>query len=647
MAFVSLLWSRYTLRHSTKGGEDDLRKIFTLLLLLLGFYGLAWLGKATAEPQIPILCYHSVEAFGDMYNVSPDHLRAHFSYLKQNGYQPISVEEYVSAVRGEAKLPAKPILLSFDDGYVSFYTQVYPLLQEFKYPAIMAIITSWPEQEHGALNWHQIREMDASGLISVASHTDRLHRYTVINPFGDRGAITEIPPYEKGAYESKKHYEERIERDLKSSKQKLEGALGHAVEVLAWPYGAYTQENIDIATACGFSVGLILEDTPNVGIGQDLHKVRRIILTDNPDEVQFAERLRMAEERKPVPLRIAQMDLDAVYDADAIQMECNLNAFIERLKRSNANTVYLQAFNDEQGNGNIESVYFMTDAAPIKGDIFSHAVARIKAAGRYRVYAWMPTLSAQWLTNRPYQGRKIETVQAWKAENNGWYNRATPFDVRTAQALREVYGDLALRNNIDGILFQDDLYLNDFEDFSHAAKQVFRQKTGRFLTVQNAGTSNAPLFEVWTQMKTDALTQLTEVLAEEVKRYRPQAKMARNIYARILIEPWSQDWLAENYAQYLNAYDFVVVMAYPYMENPRFEGSDAKALAWQKRLAEKALEGLDEAQRDRLVFKLQTYDWALRRRVTPDALLEQSFLLRASGIRHLAYYPEIDFRIPN
>lgn len=623
-----------------------MKRFALILCLTMVFYNSICLRSVEAEPRVPILCYHSVESSGDSYHVSPENLRAHFLYLKQNGYSPISMDQYIAAVQGEAKLPEKPILLTFDDGYVSFYTQVYPMLQEFAYPAVMAIITSWPEQKVGALTWTQIQEMDASGLITFASHTDLLHRHTAMNPFGDQGALTEVPPYENGAYESRERYESRIASDLKESKGKLEAVLGHPVKILAWPYGAYTQRNIEIAVDGGFSIGLVLEDTPNDVKRQDLRKLRRIIVTDNPDAKQFAARLQAVEKENIVSQNIVQLDLDAVYDADTAQMERNLDVFIARLKKMNATTVYLQAFNDEKGNGNIESVYFATDAAPVKGDIFSHAVARIKVAGCYKVYAWMPTLSAQWLTDRPHQGEKIEAVQAWKPENIGWYHRATPFDARTADVLKEAYGDLALRNPIDGILFQDDLYLNDFEDFSRAAKQAFRQETGQFLTVQNAGKSGAPLFETWVRLKTDALTHLTQELAEEVRRYRPQAKMARNLYARILMQPWSQEWLAENYEQYLDVYDFVVVMAYPYMENPEFDGSSSEALAWQENLAAQALDGLSETQRNQVVFKLQAYDWALEQSIAAETLLEQSMRLRECGIKHLAYYPEIDFKIP-
>ena len=73
----------------------------------------------------------------------------HFNWLKVNGYQPVSWQQIVDARNGKSKLPSKPVLLTFDDGYESFYKIVFPLLKSYRYPAVFALVTSWQETPMG------------------------------------------------------------------------------------------------------------------------------------------------------------------------------------------------------------------------------------------------------------------------------------------------------------------------------------------------------------------------------------------------------------------------------------------------------------------------------------------------------------------
>ncbi|WP_252385833.1 polysaccharide deacetylase family protein, partial [Escherichia coli] len=55
--------------------------------------------------------------------------------LRENGYQPVSIAQIREAHRGGKPLPEKAVVLTFDDGYQSFYTRVFPILQAFQWPA--------------------------------------------------------------------------------------------------------------------------------------------------------------------------------------------------------------------------------------------------------------------------------------------------------------------------------------------------------------------------------------------------------------------------------------------------------------------------------------------------------------------------------
>ncbi len=148
------------------------------------------------ETDFTAICYHNVKKITqcdldpDQYAISPENLLAHFEWLKAHNYHPVSLDDIIAANAGKKRLPEKPVLLTFDDGYLSFYTEIYPLLKLYNYPAVFAIVGSWLETpdnkkvQYGNkqiprkhfLSWRQLREMQDSGLVEMASHSFNLHR---------------------------------------------------------------------------------------------------------------------------------------------------------------------------------------------------------------------------------------------------------------------------------------------------------------------------------------------------------------------------------------------------------------------------------------------------------------------------------------
>src|SRR5262249_42723600 len=68
-------------------------------------------------------------------------------WLKGNGWEAVSLDDLAAAARGERRLSDKTILLTFDDGFRSLYTRVFPLLKAYRYPAVAAVVGSWMEEE--------------------------------------------------------------------------------------------------------------------------------------------------------------------------------------------------------------------------------------------------------------------------------------------------------------------------------------------------------------------------------------------------------------------------------------------------------------------------------------------------------------------
>lgn len=132
------------------------------------------------------------------------------------------------------------------------------------------------------------------------------------------------------------------------------------------------------------------------------------------------------------------------------------------------------------------------------------------------------------------------------------YRRLSPFDDRVRAQVGMLYEDLAGHAAFDGILFHDDALLSDYEDASAPAITAYQQAgfSGSLSEIRQ----NPEQFKQWTRFKSRALTDFTLELSARVKAIRgPHVKTARNIFALPVIQPESEAWFAQNYADFLKA----------------------------------------------------------------------------------------------
>jgi len=583
-----------------------------------------------AAGGVPVLCYHDIGSNkADSFAVSRETLERHFQYLQSNGYHPISIQEFAAAVEGRQSLPEKAVVLTFDDGYASFYTNAYPLLKKYQYPAVLSVVTSWienqtPPQGTPIMTWDQIREVEASALVTVASHSHAQHKYLQAAPKGFRPALTTLE-YNNGRYETLEEYRMRVTNDMDMNQELFNRRIGHPVTLLTWPYGEYTKIAAEIGRSRGYRVFLSLEEGLNPMDKAVFNGIKRVMVYGNMDEKALAKLLSTgAQAPQTKPLRVAQVDLDLLYDDNPALFEANIATALDTLKRSNVNTVFLQAFVDTKATGNAEEMYFSSRLSPTKKDVFDYVVQRLHGS-RFQVYAWIPTLANQWLL----KDHPEDEVTAVQSEGKGWYRRATPFSPRVKAELREFVRDLSSRSMIDGILFQDDAYLTDMEDSSPAAQTVFRARFGKAFTAETL--QDPAIVKEWANLKNQAMNDLTKELMEEVRRFRPQAKFARNMYVPVALNPISEDWFAQNYQDYLRLYDYTVIMAYTKMDKIK------QPEVWLAGLAKTV--SAQPGAVDKTIIKIQAYDWDTRQWILPWELDREMRVLRENGILHIGIYP--------
>ncbi len=124
---------------------------------------------------VPILAYHQVAAADDIYNIDPRDFEAQMSYLAANGYTAISLADMFAAGRGEKALPAKPVIITFDDGYEDNYLTALPIMEKYGMRGTVFVIASLVGQPE-YLNWDEIRDL-RDHRTEIGSHTLTIWRW--------------------------------------------------------------------------------------------------------------------------------------------------------------------------------------------------------------------------------------------------------------------------------------------------------------------------------------------------------------------------------------------------------------------------------------------------------------------------------------
>lgn len=228
-----------------------------LLFLIFAVFSIYNNREVQSSYEVAVLCYHHIvdrEPENDC-EIRIENFKEHMEYLYDNDYHPLSLEEFLDSYKNDS-FPDRAILLTFDDGYASFYHKAYPVLKRYQFPAtIFPIVSHIPGLQReilfsDKLSFHQIRLMDSnSGLISVGSHSYNLHHY----------ADTNRPAVMPANNESSEEYRCRIQEDLRLSKNLLSQQTDMEIKALAWPFGVSTNKAKEIAIDANFKLIFTLE----------------------------------------------------------------------------------------------------------------------------------------------------------------------------------------------------------------------------------------------------------------------------------------------------------------------------------------------------------------------------------------------------
>ena len=262
--------------------------IFTIIVLgtivVVGGWAIYSVLQECGRDRVPALLYHHFiqqtapelkkDKYHPVYFCYDTAFEQQMSYLQRAGYTAISLDDFIAFQDGKKALPPKPIIISFDDGFMSNYLYAFPILKKYEMTATIFVTVdpNSPNFKKYAdvdlpLTHEQLKEMRAYG-ISIESHS-MTHRY-----------LSELRP-------------EVIRWELQESKRCLENLLQKPVRYIAIPSGAYDRTVKELVKETGYSAAFCMLKGSN-NKTTDRFALRRLVIGRDYTMADFERTLRPA-----------------------------------------------------------------------------------------------------------------------------------------------------------------------------------------------------------------------------------------------------------------------------------------------------------------------------------------------------------------
>ena len=221
-----------------------------VLVLVAGAGGL-WLNS---HYTVPIIMYHKVEAVpqGSADTVSPAIFRRQMEFLKARGYRVIPLEDLVRDIQAGQPPAKKSVVLTFDDGYENNYTQAFPVLKAYGFPATIFVSPDFMG-EQGFLTLAQIADMQRAGI-----------------QFGSHGMTQAYLP---DLNEDQQYYE------VQESRRILMADLKAGVDFFCYPVGGFNASIKDLVRRSGYR-GALATNRGYDRFNSDVYELNRIRFSD-------------------------------------------------------------------------------------------------------------------------------------------------------------------------------------------------------------------------------------------------------------------------------------------------------------------------------------------------------------------------------
>lgn len=233
--------------------------IVAIILIFSSTFYTFWL---SSRYTVPILMYHRFGYEKNTLFVTPENFKRQMAYLKENGYNVISLDELVNGIKIDKRFRHNTVVITVDDGYEDNYDYAYPVLKEYNFPATIFVITNLIGTDREFMTWEEMRTMTKDG-ISFGGHT----KNNVYLP-----SISD----------------ERIVWDeIAGAKEVIEKNIGTKVNHFCYPTGGFNEKIKEFVKMAGYKAACTT-NRGMVNFNKDLFELKRIKITNSDTNKPFS-----------------------------------------------------------------------------------------------------------------------------------------------------------------------------------------------------------------------------------------------------------------------------------------------------------------------------------------------------------------------
>jgi len=227
--------------------------------------------------ELSILMYHHVlkdASYWGKYVISPDEFEEDLRFLQRNGYKTVSLENVLDFVKKGKPLPKKAVMLTFDDGYLSFLSYIQPLLEKYDACAVLSVIGKSSDiysdnqdknPAYAHVTWEDVKALAASKRVEIANHSYHMHET------GRRKGSM------RRAGEDVAAYEELFMQDTLKNQTLIKKATGKQPVCYTYPFGFISKETIPVLKEMDYLITLSCTEGVNYlsGAEEELFGLKR------------------------------------------------------------------------------------------------------------------------------------------------------------------------------------------------------------------------------------------------------------------------------------------------------------------------------------------------------------------------------------
>ncbi|MBR1383811.1 MAG: polysaccharide deacetylase family protein [Ruminococcus sp.] len=214
--------------------------------------------------KVPIIMYHNISSREDLwgdYVISPQLFEEDMIYLKNEGYEAITVNELIMHQKYGTELPQKPVIITLDDGQLSSLTKALPIIKKHDLKMTVSVVGSYaaaameqasPDDNTDYLDDKDINALRESGVCEIACHSYDMHS------LDDRRGVLR----NKG--ESFERYRSAFLGDILKVQNFFNDKCGFKANVFCYPYGFYDSAAQKVVKSAGFEAALTCEEGINI-----------------------------------------------------------------------------------------------------------------------------------------------------------------------------------------------------------------------------------------------------------------------------------------------------------------------------------------------------------------------------------------------